>query len=248
MSSAQHNALRPRTYRDRHSLIQERLKNYILHNKLKPGDRLPTEEALSGQLEVSRTAVREALRGLEALGIVQSQRGVGRVVQPFSFAPILENLYYGFTFHDYSILQVTEIRKALDAYFVEQAIENLTDTDIETLSQLVERMQERSDAELDMEREDHSFHELLYQRCGNPLALELFEITWQVRMAAVDRSRVLREMPPGTVQEHRAVLEAIVHGDLVRARELIVDHHWNIEQRFQRAIEHERTQSREPEV
>jgi DNA-binding GntR family transcriptional regulator len=44
-------------------------------------------------------------------------------------------------------------------------------------------------------------------------------------------------MPPGTVHEHRAILEAIQGGDLARARALIVDHHWNIEQRFQRAIE-----------
>lgn len=242
MSSAENSLLRPLTYRDRHTLIQERLKDYIVHNKLKPGDRLPTEETLSGQLGVSRTAVREALRGLEALGIVESQHGVGRVVQPFSFAPILANLSYGFVFQDNSILQVTEIRKALDAYFVQQAMENLTEEDIETLSDIVERMQERADAGLDMEREDHSFHELIYRRCENPLAFQLFEITWQVRLAALDRSRALREMPPGTVQEHREVLGAIRERDVERARQLIVEHHWNIEQRFRMAIEHERSQ------
>ena len=241
MSSAENNLLRPIAYQDRHTLIQERLKDYIVQNKLKPGDKMPTEESLSEQLGVSRTAVREALRGLEALGIVESQHGVGRVIQPFSFVPILENLSYGLVFHNYSILQVTEIRKALDAYFVEQAITNLTEKDVETLSEIVELMQERTDAGQDMECEDHRFHELLYRRCGNPLALQLFEITWQVRLAALDRSRVLNETPPGTVQEHRAVLKAITQGDVVRARQLILDHHWNIEQRFRKAIERERS-------
>jgi DNA-binding FadR family transcriptional regulator len=242
MSQPDRDTLSPLSFRDRHTLIQERLKDYIVRNHLKAGDMLPTEGTLAEQLEVSRTAVREALRGLEALGIVASQQGVGRVVEPFSFAPILENLSYGLVFQDYSILQVTEIRKALDAYFIESAMENLTEEDVATLSEIVEQMQERTDAGLDMEREDHRFHDLLYRRCGNPLALQLFEITWQVRMAAVDQSRVLHESPPGTVQEHRAVLEAIVQGDLVRARALIVDHHWNIEQRFQKAIELEQAQ------
>jgi DNA-binding FadR family transcriptional regulator len=242
MSSAEDGLLRPLTYRDRHTLIQERLKDYIVQNKLKPGDKLPTEEMFSEQLGVSRTAIREALRGLEALGIVESQHGVGRVVQPFSFAPILENLSYGLAFHDYSILQVTEIRKALDAYFVEQAMANLTESDMQTLSEIVQLMQERTDAGQDMEREDHRFHELLYRRCGNPLALQLFEITWQVRNAALDQSRALYEMPPGTVQEHRAVLEAIKQNDLPLARQLIIDHHWNIEQRFRKAIEREQSE------
>lgn len=242
MSSAETNQLRPITFQDRHTLIQGRLKDYIAQNKLKPGDRLPTEEALSEQLGVSRTAVREALRGLEALGIVESQHGVGRVVQPFSFAPILQNLSYGFVFHDYNILQVMEIRKALDAYFVQQAMANLTDKDMETLSEIVERMKERTDAGQDMEREDHRFHELLYRRCDNPLALQLFEITWQVRNAALDQSRALYEMPPDTVQEHRAALKAIQQGDLALARQLLIDHHWNIEQRFRKAIEREQSE------
>jgi len=241
MSSTENNQLKPITYQDRHALIQERLKDYIVQNKLKPGDKLPTEETLSEQLGVSRTALREALRGLEALGIIESQHGVGRVVQPFSFAAILENLSYGFVFHDYSILQITEIRKALDAYFVGQAIANLTEKDTQTLSEIVERMQERTDAGQDMEREDHCFHELLYRHCGNPLALQLFEIAWQVRNAALDQSRALHEMPPGTVQEHRAVLDAIKQDDVALARQLIIDHHWNIEQRFRKAIERERS-------
>ena len=246
MSDPDRDTLSPLTFRSRHTLIQERLKDYIVHNKLKAGDRLPTEEALSEQLGVSRTAVREALRGLEALGIIESQPGVGRVVQPFSFTPILENLSYGLLFEDHSIFQVTDIRKALDAFFIGQAMESLTEQDIETLSEIVDRMQERRDAGLDMEREDHRFHDLLYRRCGNPLALQLFEITWQVRLAALDQSRVLHEMPPGTVREHREILESIKKQDAECARQIIIDHHGSIEQRFQRSIEHAQSLSTTP--
>jgi len=229
--------LGPLGYHDRHTLIQDRLKEFILQNELKPGDKLPTEETLSRELGVSRTAVREALRGLEALGIVESQQGAGRVVRPFSFDPVLNALSYGLMFEDYSVLQVTEIRKALDAFFIEPAIGRLTARDLAQLESIVERMQEKTAAGESMDAEDHAFHEILYRACGNPLALQLFEITWRVRAAALDQSAALKEMPPGTVGEHRQILEAIKAQDVGRARELIIGHHWNIEQRFRRAIE-----------
>ena len=240
VSNSENNQPRPIAYQDLHTLIQERIKDDIVRNKLKPGDKLPTEETLSEQLGVSRTAIREALRGLEALGIVGSRQGVGRVIQPFGPAPILENL--SFVFRSSSVLHVMEIRKALDAYFVEQAIANLTEKDTETLSDIVELMQERADAGQDIEREDYRFHELLFRRCDNPLALQLFEITWQVRNAAMEQSRGLHEMPPGTAQEHRSILEAIKQGDVAPARQLLIDHHWSSEQRFREAIERERSE------
>ena len=101
----------------------------------------------------------------------------------------------------------------------------------------MEQMVRRTEASEDMEREDHAFHEVLYKACGNPLALQLFEITWQVRLAVLNKSAALKEMPPGTVREHRDLCEAIAARNVELARKLIVAHHWNIEQRFRRAIE-----------
>ena len=239
--------MRPLARRDRHHRIQARLKDYIVSNRLRAGDRLPTEETLAERLGVSRTAIREALRGLEALGIVEARHGVGRIVLPLSFKPVLDNFSYGLVFQNRSILQLTEIRKALDAYFIESAIQSITQEDLETLAAIVDRMKERTEAGLDMETEDHGFHELLYRRSGNPLALQLFEITWKVRYAALDRSKGVMELPPGTAQEHEELLEAIEQRDVKRARNLIVTHHWNIEERFRKEIEREASEPRSEE-
>jgi DNA-binding FadR family transcriptional regulator len=215
------------------------LKQYIIANRLKPGDRLPPEEDLVEQLGVSRSALREALRSMEALGIIAAQHGVGRIVLPFSFEPLLKNLSYGLLFHNQSLLQVTEIRKALDAYFIESTIRNVDETVLSTLSTLVDRMKAHAEAGEDFEQEDYEFHRLLFTCCGNDLAIELFEITWQARSAAISRSLVVQELPPGTHQEHRDLLDAIAARDVERARRIIVAHHWNIEYRFRQAIEME---------
>jgi len=228
-------SLAPIAFQQRHDLIQQRLKEYIVQNRLQPGDRLPTEEVLANQLGVSRTAIREALRGLEALGMLGAQQGLGRVVLPFSFEPILENLSYGFAFLNSTILQITEIRKALDAYFVEQAMARLSDDDLAELGRLVEVMKARNASGQSMEPEDYRFHALIYDCCGNPLARQLFEITWRARSAALDQP-AQKEMPPGTAAEHAELLDAIRAHDVACARQIIVGHHWNAEERFRREI------------
>jgi DNA-binding FadR family transcriptional regulator len=112
----------------------------------------------------------------------------------------------------------------------------LCENDLDILNQLVSQMQTRADAGKAFEQEDYEFHELLYRRCNNPLALELFEITWRVRTAALDQSRALHEIPPGTVSDHRKLVAALRAQDVARAQALIVAHHANVERRFQKAI------------
>lgn len=222
---------------DRISLIEERIKEYILKNQLRPGDKLPTEEQLAAALQVGRTAVRETFRRLEALGIVESHQGFGRVVREFNFDPILNGLFYGLVFHGHSIMQVLEIRRALDDYFIKGAIQNLQEDDLVQLEAIVQRMLEGGADNPNFHQEDHDFHALLYRRCGNPLAAQLFEISWSVRLHAIDRQVALSEIPPGTIAEHVAILAAIKERDVALARERLAAHHDNITQSLRTQIE-----------
>lgn len=222
----------PLASQGRHSAIQEHLKQYIIENRLKPGDQLPPEENLVEQLGVSRSALREALRSMEALGIIATQHGVGRVVLPFSFASLLNNLSFGLQFHDQNILQIAEIRKALDAYFIEPAVRNIGTAEITALAELVEKMRKNVEAGNDIREEDLAFHRLLFSCCGNDLAYELFEVTWKASRAAYSQDRMVAELPPGTYEDHKALLEAIIARDIEEARRIIVAHHWNFERRF----------------
>lgn len=222
----------PLSQKTRHVIIQEHLRQYIISNRLKPGDYLPPEEVLVEQLGVSRSALREALRSMETLGVIATQHGVGRVVLPFSFAPLLQSLSYGLMFHNQVVFQITEIRKALDAYFIEHAIHRISEAELNTLAMLVEQMQERAAMGKDIEREDYEFHRLLYACCGNELAYELFEITWKARRATINQDLYFKESPPGTHQLHKELLEAIIAKDVERSRQLIISHHWNFDSRF----------------
>ena len=78
-----------------HVTVQESLRDYIESNGLKAGDPLPPETFLAQQLGVGRNSVREAIKALESLGILETRRGVGVFVKEFSFQPLLDNLAYG---------------------------------------------------------------------------------------------------------------------------------------------------------
>ncbi|MCE7988662.1 MAG: FadR family transcriptional regulator [Caldilinea sp. CFX5] len=221
-------AIQPLDEVDRVALIENRIKEYILNNQLQPGDKLPTEEQLATQLRVGRTAVRETFRRLEALGIVESHQGYGRVVREFNFDPILNGLSYGLVFHNHNILEVLEIRRALDDYFIKESIENLQESDIVELAAIVQRMVAGGEENPHFHQQDHDFHALLYRRCGNQLAAQLFEITWTVRMHALDRHNIHAAVQPGSVQEHVDILAAIKQPDVTLARERLLAHHLNL--------------------
>jgi DNA-binding FadR family transcriptional regulator len=228
---AANSPLQPLVDRNRNQEIRNSLKRFILQNKLRPGDKLPTEEALSNSLNVSRPAVREALRSMEALGIIEARQGYGRVVCDFTFDAILNNLSYGFAFLNHNFLQMLEIRKALDVHFIEAAIANLTPADLDTLSAIVARMEELTAQEADLSQEDYNFHALLYARANNPLAEQLFAIHWAIRMNTYAQPG-LQELLPGAAANHRAILDAIQQQDVSEARRLLLDHHQSIEQWF----------------
>jgi len=218
---------------NRVSVIQSRIREYILRNGLRPGDKLPTEAELSNALHVGRTAIRETFRSLEALGIVEARQGFGRVVRDFNFDAILNNLIYGLAFHGDSIYLIHEIRKALESYFTERSVRNLTEADVEELSSLVERMKQRTTAGIVFVEEDHEFHRLLFSRCGNKLALQLFEIAWSVREHYFGRDQWYAEVPLQIVAgEHAGILQAIKERDADKARQLILAHHQSMEQWF----------------
>lgn len=106
--------------KNRYILVQEELKRYILANNLKPGDHLPTEQDLVQQLGISRTSLREALKSLQALGLIDAKPGEGMVVRAFNFDAVLGNLSYGMIFEKTELMDLLEIRETLELKFLDK--------------------------------------------------------------------------------------------------------------------------------
>ncbi|MEV6879958.1 FadR/GntR family transcriptional regulator [Amycolatopsis sp. NPDC051128] len=168
------------------------------------GDKLPSEAALSKEFEVSRSVVREALRGLQALGMTESKSGKGTFVT--ATGPV-ENP----TFGPYSARDLIEVRRHVEIPVAGYAAVRRSQDDLDLLGHLVERM----DAETDNTAWvalDSLFHITIAQASGNPVFGKVIE---EIRDALARQSAFLNQLGDRRRQsnaEHREIVTAIAGG------------------------------------
>ncbi|GAA2337639.1 FadR family transcriptional regulator [Streptomyces kunmingensis] len=218
--------------------LQEQIKKLIVDRRLPPGASLPTEPELMELLGVSRNSVREALKALQAMGIVEIRHGFGTYVGPMSMAPMAEGLAFRTVAGHYrgedSLLQLLELREAVETGLVARLAGRVPDADLAELDALVGQM-EKEAASPDgtvAAATDRAFHATLYRGLGNPLLVEVMEAFWEafhrVRTDLVD----VPQDPGVTCRQHREILDAVRSGEVIRAERAIRDHFGNIRLRL----------------
>jgi DNA-binding FadR family transcriptional regulator len=218
-----------------HGAVQERVKAHILNEGLKPGDMLPSETQLSQALGVSRTALREALRGLEATGMIETRHGVGRRVKAFGFGPIADHLAYSLTVDLGSILDLLDVRRALELAFLPAAIAGLNDAQLDELDEHVRRMHDEAAAHRPFGAVDMDFHQTLFAAVDNRILQELLTTFWRLFLGVEQGGG----LPPGnqeqTVALHAAIVAAVRERDVASAKEVMDEHFQDVERRLGRA-------------
>ncbi|MET7284357.1 FadR/GntR family transcriptional regulator [Streptomyces sp. NPDC005573] len=216
--------------------LQERIKKLIIDRRLPPGAPLPTEPELMEFLGASRNSVREALKALQAMGIVEIRHGFGTYVGPMSLAPMIEGLAFrtvaGHHRGEDSLLQLLELREAVETGLVSRLAGRLSETHLAELDALVDRMEREAAEGRSLAGTDRAFHATLYRGLDNVLLCEVLEAFWeafhQVRRDLADTPRD----PRVTCRQHREILRAVRSGDAVRAEEAIRDHFGGIRARL----------------
>lgn len=218
-------------------IIQEQIKQYITDKELRPGDLLPPEGQFAEDLGVSRGSVREAVKSLESLGIVESRHGEGVCVREFNFDSVLEFLSFGLTFQPARAAEILQIREWLEESAVVPVTEIITREQLDQIDQLLSLWERKAQAGESTSDEDRGFHRLLYAPLGNSSLLSLIDIFWVVYNALAIRKVPQDQDPLLTVQAHRDLFDAVCRRDAVLARERLSQHFRNIELRFKQAIE-----------
>jgi DNA-binding FadR family transcriptional regulator len=238
--------MQPIGQRTIHAEIQARIKQYILENKLKPGDALPTEAELVEQLDVSRGVVREGLRSLESLGVITSRQGEGRFVASFTMDPIMRNLGYSMLSDLKDVRDILVIRERLELSFVADAIEAMDQATLEKLAAIVEDMRARAAVGQAIMRWDLEFHRVLFGVVGNPLLLKLLDVFWQVYRSLCGESLAVLDDPMTQVDKHAAVLAAVEARNAELASTRLAEHFDNVNMRLLSADDGEPRQDAAP--
>ena len=206
------------------------IKNYILEKGLHPGDALPTESQLCTDLGVSRSSVREAVRTLVALDIVEVRHGHGMFVGQISMRPMVESLVFKGLLNpgdDHRGLRdIVEVRITLDnalAEAVTHAWHNRQDPELDTLVDKIEQLASQGELFTD---QDRRFHTRLLQPLDNHLYLHLTEAFWAIHTLTVPLLGAPKlEDLTSTAKAHRAMLQAARTGNIPAYHQAITQHY-----------------------
>lgn len=217
---------RAKTY----ELVVRQIKREIFAGRLKPGDHLPGERQFSELLGVSRPSVREAIRILETLEVVQSRPGTGAKsglmvsVQPSRALKELLELHVALA--SYLTSDVIGVRLILEAQVARELINQ--DSDLRKAREILHKLSRPNLSKSDFQALDSEFHLTLAREAGNQFVADLMTaIRASVRnvMATVFESEgVWPEQRERYVQEHENILTAIENKDETAALTLIQDH------------------------
>src|SRR5690606_13818151 len=212
-----------------HVTVQESLKEYIEANQLKAGDPLPPETFLAQQLGVGRNSLREAIKALESLGILETRRGIGVFVKEFSFKPLLDNLAYGLQDSLRDVEELREIRRVLETGLIDKTIAMISDDDLAELREVTARMKSRAERNESFAAEDQQFHQLLFRCQNNQMLSSLIDIFWTAYYKVSGFADLENPTPLSTWRDHHEIVEAIAAKDVEAARSRLAAHYAGIQ-------------------
>ena len=220
----------PRSGNVTRSLVADRVQELIISQGLHPGDPMPTESELGEALGVSRSSVREAIRVLASLDIVEVRHGHGTFVGQMSLAPLISGLMFRARLNLHNDLrtlhEVVQVRIALDLFITDDLIKAHRTVDHAELDEIVQRMQQRADTGESFADEDAAFHSALLAPLGNELIHQLVLAFWEVHTAALPALgiRPAKDILD-TVRAHQAMLDALKSADAGAYREAVRAHY-----------------------
>jgi DNA-binding FadR family transcriptional regulator len=213
-----------------HVSVQESLRSYIAENRLEAGAALPPEGELAQQLGVSRNSVREGIKALESVGVLEVRRGSGVFVKAFSFEPLLANLTYGLGGVLEQIEDVIAVRRALELGMIDRTLERIGTDDIRELRATLEEMRRHAERGEAFAEADRQFHVLLFRCLDNAIVTRLIEVFWLAFYRASNFTDLANPDPMQTWRDHAAIVDAIEARDLATVRDRLDAHYQGIMQ------------------
>lgn len=207
--------------------VMERIKKMILDKSLKRGDKLPSERELVEQFQVSRTSIREALRALQIIGLVECKQGGGNYIRHNFENSLFEHLSIMFMLQECNTIEIIEVRKVIEVGIAEMAANRITNGELASLEILIDMYGKSLDEEENV-KIDRKFHYEIAQASGNYLISNILKaISSLIDTFIKDaRKKILVEKRNSEIlaKQHRDIYEALKKHNSKKASEAMKKH------------------------
>lgn len=210
--------------------IQRAIRSYIYENGLRPGEMLPPAAEMASYLGVSPTSLREGLRAMEALGMLETRHGVGTFVCSYNLTPVFETLSFSLLFDKEGLYKLIQIREAMECGLICQVVIEMSDADLDELDELCAQT---ANSEWEP-MHDVAFHRVMYRCLRNELIEQVLDIYWMTSAKLIDRSAYSRRDRRLNREEHCAIAAALRGRDADVVVECLRKHFADAKQRLQR--------------
>ena len=210
--------------------VADRIRRLIAEGRLKAGDRLPPERELAERFGVSRTSVRDAIRALEMIGLLEPRQGDGTVVLDLS-ADALAQPLASILVHNRTLLaDLLDVRKMIEPPLAARAASLASPEEIATLRAILRRQTEKVARGEIPTAEDTEFHYALARAARNPIALKVLDVLMDLLLESRERSLQVPGRLSKSMQGHRRIIDSISRKDATAAEAAMRQHLTEIEQ------------------
>ena len=208
----------------------QRIREMITSGDLRPGDRLPPEKELSERLGLSRNSLREAVKALEVIRVLDVRRGDGTYVTSLEPRLLLEAMSFVVDLHtDRSVLEIFGVRRILEPAAAALAARSMTPETVARLEGLIDQAEAVGGVE-NLVQHDLEFHQTIVEASGNEYLSRLVEsMSSGTVRARIWRGITQQGATDRTISEHRGILDALRRGDSRLAEALMLTHIAGIE-------------------
>jgi GntR family transcriptional repressor for pyruvate dehydrogenase complex len=196
--------------------VARRLEQFIAE-RMKPGDMLPSERELAEQFSVSRSSIRDAIRRLELVGLVEPRQGSGTVVREVSADSIINPLTNVLVQKRKLVVELLDVRKMLEPPLAARAATHASAADIAEMEDILRRQDERQRRGENAIEEDNEFHYAISMASDNSVVLKVLDVLMDLLRETRERSLQVEGRPQKSIAGHRRILSAIKRHDPVAA-------------------------------
>jgi DNA-binding FadR family transcriptional regulator len=215
----------------------EKIKGMIVSGALRPGDRLPKESELAARLGLSRNSLREAVRALSLIRILDVRQGDGTYVTSLDPQLLLEAMSFVVDFHrDDTVLEFLAVRRILEPAATAMAAARISERQLDELAEQLDGLGTSPSVE-ELVACDLEFHRAIVRTSGNSVLCSLLDgLSGPTTRARIWRGLTQQDAVGRTLYEHRAILTALRDRDAEAARSWATVHIASVEQWLRSAL------------